>query len=61
MWIFEKLCEKFIEPNDLGLMDECTHLGNYSLPVDQELIEVGVYSLEAGYLVNRIFGKPDMW
>uniref|UniRef100_UPI00359010F9 protein ABHD18 isoform X3 n=1 Tax=Myxine glutinosa TaxID=7769 RepID=UPI00359010F9 len=44
-----------------GVMDECTHLANYSVPVDPSLVVV-VVALRDGYIPKAgVLGLPELW
>lgn len=44
-----------------GLMDECTHLGNYSLPVDTELIELVAAEYDAYQPRGSVTPLNQLW
>lgn len=44
-----------------GLMDECTHLGNYSLPVDPELIEIVTAKYDAYQPRRGVQPLDQLW
>jgi len=44
-----------------GLMDECTHLGNYSLPVDTDLIELVVAEHDAYQPRQGVVPLDQLW
>jgi len=44
-----------------GLMDECTHLGNYSLPVDTELVELVVAEYDAYQPREGVLPLHNLW
>jgi len=44
-----------------GLMDECTHLGNYSLPVNTELIELVVAEYDAYQPREGVVPLDRLW
>jgi hypothetical protein len=44
-----------------GLMDECTHLGNYSLPVDTELVEIVAAQYDAYQPRKSIKPLDQLW
>ena len=47
--------------NVLGLMDECTHLENYSLPLDPELIEIVAAKYDAYQPQGRVKTLEHLW
>lgn len=44
-----------------GLMDECTHLGNYSMPVDTELIEIVAAEYDAYQPRKSVKPLDQLW
>eukprot|EP00090_Calanus_glacialis_P012441 TRINITY_DN21001_c0_g1_i1.p1 TRINITY_DN21001_c0_g1~~TRINITY_DN21001_c0_g1_i1.p1 ORF type:complete len:279 (-),score=91.66 TRINITY_DN21001_c0_g1_i1:82-918(-) len=44
-----------------GLMDECTHLGNYSLPMDTELVELVVAEYDAYQPRQGVVPLQQLW
>ncbi len=44
-----------------GVMDECTHLGNFSVPVDPSLIIIVVASQDAYIPRNSVLSLADLW
>jgi len=44
-----------------GVMDECTHLGNFSRPVDTSLIIVVVAKSDAYVPRDRVLSVEDLW
>lgn len=44
-----------------GVMDECTHLGNFSVPVDPSLIIIVIASDDAYIPRNTVMSLKDMW
>jgi len=44
-----------------GLMDECTHLGNYSIPVDTDLVEMVVAEYDAYQPRRGVMPLHQLW
>jgi len=44
-----------------GLMDECTHLGNYSTPVDTDLVELVLADFDAYQPRQGVVPLQDLW
>ena len=44
-----------------GVMDECTHLGNFSIPVDSELIIIVLAKKDAYIPTDSILSLTDLW
>jgi len=44
-----------------GIMDECTHLKNYDVPVDPELIIIVAAEMDAYMPRDGIMALPDIW
>ena len=44
-----------------GLMDECTHLGNYSIPVDTELVEIVLAEYDAYQPRQGVVPLQQLW
>eukprot|EP00092_Neocalanus_flemingeri_P105639 GFUD01135433.1.p1 GENE.GFUD01135433.1~~GFUD01135433.1.p1 ORF type:complete len:423 (+),score=146.17 GFUD01135433.1:51-1271(+) len=44
-----------------GLMDECTHLGNYSTPVDTELVEIVLAEYDAYQPRQGVMPLQQLW
>ena len=44
-----------------GLMDECTHLGNYSVPMDPELIEIVAAEFDAYQPRRGVKPLDQLW
>ncbi|ESN99146.1 hypothetical protein HELRODRAFT_67498 [Helobdella robusta] len=44
-----------------GVMDECTHLGNFSVPVDTNLVIIVVARADAYYPQSTVLGLNELW
>ena len=44
-----------------GVMDECTHLANFSIPVDPSLIIIVVARSDAYVPRDNVVGLQDLW
>jgi hypothetical protein len=44
-----------------GVMDECTHLGNFSIPVDPTLVIIAMAKHDAYMPRNNLIGLHELW